>query len=73
MIHCTVQKSALVFELCCVLCVPQVEMPRVKGFSSRPKKKKAEWLAEPTVEEPEATEKTRGDEDEGHSPTGIML
>ena len=55
-----------------LLRVPQVKMPRHRGFSSRPKKKKPEWLAEPAAEEPEMTEKTDGARDEGSSPTGIM-
>ena len=40
--------------------------------SSRPKKKKPEWLAEPALEEPETTVKVNGARDEGFSPTGIM-
>ena len=55
-----------------LLCVPQVEMPRARGFTSRPKKKKPEWLAEPASEEPETTEKIDGARDEGTSPTNIM-
>ena len=55
-----------------LLCVPQVKMPRVTGLSSRPKKKKPEWFAEPAVEEPETTEKINGARDEGSSPTMVM-
>ena len=47
-------------------------MPRARGFTSRPKKKKPEWLAEPASEEPETTEKIDGARDEGSSPTNIM-
>ena len=51
--------------------VPQCNMPRAKGLSSRPKKKKVEWLAEPASEEPDITEKIGGARDEGSSPTNI--
>ena len=55
-----------------LLCVPQVKMPRPRGLSSRPKKKKVEWLADPPSEEPEEADKTDGARDEGSSPTNIM-
>ena len=47
-------------------------MPRPRGLSSRPKKKKVEWLADPPSEEPEEADKTDGARDEGSSPTNIM-
>ena len=47
-------------------------MPRARGLTSRPKKKKPEWLAEPASEEPEMTENIDGAQDEGSSATGIM-
>ena len=45
--------------------VPQCNMPRAKGLSSRPKKKKPEWLADPASEKPDTTEKIDGARDEG--------
>ena len=47
-------------------------MPRARGFTSRPKKKKVEWLADPPSEEPDSIDNVKGVEDAGSSPTGIM-
>jgi len=47
-------------------------MPRVKGYTNRPKKKKVKWLDEPASDEPQASKDNEDAGGEGSSPTGIM-
>ena len=54
--------------------VPQAQMPRVSGLTSRAKKKKVEWLANIAVEEAGVATKADGAQERGVSPTcGMQL